>query len=80
MCVCVRECAHTVGDYFSVNTQGLGRVSSIQELGRQASWVGHRPTPDPGWGCQDGVCQAQEGKDQKDGPGRQIPQDICRPP
>jgi hypothetical protein len=36
VCMC-GECAHTVGDYFSVNTQGLGRVSSIQELSRQAS-------------------------------------------
>ena len=53
MCVCVCERAHTVGDYFSVNSQGLGRVSSIQELSRQAGWVGHRPTPDPRWGCQE---------------------------
>ena len=56
----------------------LGWGGSIQELGRQASWVGHRPTPDTRWGCLwVRWCQAQEGKYQG-GPGKQIPQDICR--
>lgn len=35
-----------------MDIQGLGRVESAQELGRQARWVGCRPTPDPrrgGW-------------------------------
>ena len=60
----------------------IGRAGSIQELRRQASWVGHRRIPGPRWECQVGegdVCQAGEGKYQKEGLCRQIPQDICSP-
>lgn len=41
-----------VGDPFNVDAQGLGRVKSAPELGRQARWVGRGPTPDPGRGCR----------------------------
>lgn len=41
-----------VGDPFNVDAQGLGRVGSVLELGRQARWVGRRPTPDPRRGRQ----------------------------
>ena len=62
VCVCVRVSVcvhvHADGDQFSGDTQGLGRVKSIQDLGREASWVGHRPTSDPRRGCQEvGACQ-----------------------
>ncbi|XP_040081098.1 cip1-interacting zinc finger protein isoform X2 [Oryx dammah] len=45
-----RKCSG-VGDPFNVDTQGLGRVGSIQELGRQAWWVSHWPTPGSKRGC-----------------------------
>ena len=61
----------------------IGRAGSIQELGRQTCWVGHRSIPDPRWECRveggGSTCQAGEGKYQKEGLCRQIPQDICSP-
>ena len=59
VCVCVHMHAHADGDQFSGDTQGLGRARSIQDLGRYASWMRHRPTLDPRRGCQAvGACQA----------------------
>ena len=59
VCVCVHMHAHADGDQFSGDTHGLGRVRSIQDLDRQASWVGHRPTLDPRRVCQVvRACQA----------------------
>ena len=40
-----------VGDPFNVDTHGLGRVGSVQELDRQAWWVSHWPTPGSRRGC-----------------------------
>ena len=82
VCVCVGAC--TCGspdaDYFNLDTQRLGRRMSIQDLGRKASCVGHRPTPDPRKGYQ--VVRGSrpsKGKYQKHGLGRKIPKDIWRP-
>ena len=40
-----------IGDPFNVDTHGLGRVGSVQELDRQAWWVSHWPTPGSRRGC-----------------------------
>lgn len=50
VCVCV--CGSPDAYYFSVDTQCLGRRTSIQDLGRKASCFGHRPTLDPRKGYQ----------------------------
>ena len=78
VCVCV--CGSPDAYYFSVDTQRLGRRTSIQDLGRKASCFGHRPTLDPRKGYQ--VVQGSrpsKGKYQKHGLGRKIPKDIWRP-
>ena len=57
------------------------QIGCVHGRGRMCPGGWHMPTPDLRWGFQElGVCQAHEGKYPMEGPGRQIPQDICRPP